>query len=141
MAAAAEQELGTLLNLKLDANGLITAVAVDADTGQVLMVAFMNPEALAKTIATRKATYWSRSRKKFWVKGEESGNTQDVAGVFIDCDQDAVVVKVRQKGAACHNGFESCFYREVVGGPAGGGGLELRTIAKPLMDPNQMYKK
>jgi phosphoribosyl-AMP cyclohydrolase len=138
MAASAEQELGSTLNLKLDQNGLITAVTVDADTHQILMVAFMNPAALEKTIATGKATYWSRSRQKFWVKGEESGNTQQVVGVYIDCDQDAVVVKVRQKGAACHNGFESCFYRQVVSAPAGG--IELKTISKPLMDPKEMYK-
>jgi phosphoribosyl-AMP cyclohydrolase len=139
MAASAEQELGSTLNLKLDQNGLITAVTVDADTQQVLMVAFMNPAALEKTLATGKATYWSRSRQKFWVKGEESGNTQEVVSVTIDCDQDAVVMKVRQKGAACHNGFESCFYRQVV--PGTGGGLELKMIAQPLMDPKQMYHK
>ncbi len=139
MAASAEQELGNKLNLKLDQNGLITAVTVDADTHQILMVAFMNPAALEKTLATGKATYWSRSRQKFWVKGEESGNTQQVVSVHIDCDQDAVIVKVCQKGAACHNGFESCFYRQVV--PAETGGLQLQTIAKPLMDPKAMYQK
>jgi phosphoribosyl-AMP cyclohydrolase len=139
MAASAEQELGSTFNLKLDANGLITAVTVDADTHQILMVAFMNSAALEKTLTTGKATYWSRSRQKFWVKGEESGNTQQVVSVHIDCDQDAVVVKVRQKGAACHNGFESCFYREVVTGA--NGRLELKTIAQPLMDPKAMYKK
>lgn len=139
MAASAEIELGNKLELKLDQNGLITAVTVDADTQQVLMVAFMNPAALEKTLTTGKCTYWSRSRQKFWVKGEESGNTQQVVAVTIDCDQDAVIVKVRQKGAACHNGFESCFYRQVVLGE--GGGLELKTIAVPLMDPKQMYKK
>jgi phosphoribosyl-AMP cyclohydrolase len=139
MAASAEQELGTKLTLKLDQNGLITAVTVDADTGNVLMVAFMNPAALEKTLATGKATYWSRSRQKFWVKGEESGNTQQIVSVTIDCDQDAVVLKVRQKGAACHNGFESCFYRQVI--PAAAGGLELKTIAQPLMDPKEMYRK
>lgn len=139
MAAPAEQELGSKLNLKLDQNGLITAVTVDADTGSVLMVAFMNPAALEKTLATGKATYWSRSRQKFWVKGEESGNTQQVVGVTIDCDQDAVVLKVRQKGAACHNGFESCFYRQVVSNSSGS--LELQTIAQPLMDPKEMYRK
>ena len=139
MAGSSDRELGNELHLKLDANGLITAVTVDADSGQVLMVAFMNPEALQKTLATGKATYWSRSRQKFWVKGEESGNTQEVVDVLIDCDQDAVVVKVRQKGAACHNGFESCFYRQV--GPGESGRIELRTIAKPMMDPKQLYKK
>ena len=139
MAGSAEQELGSVLQLKLDANGLLTAVTVDAHTNQVLMVAFMNPAALEKTLATGKATYWSRSRQKFWVKGEESGNTQEVVSVHIDCDQDAVVLKVRQKGAACHNGFESCFYRQVV--PAAAGGLELRTIAQPVVDPRQLYRK
>ncbi|MCL2640039.1 MAG: phosphoribosyl-AMP cyclohydrolase [Phycisphaerales bacterium] len=139
MAATKEQELGTQLNLKFDANGLITCVTTDADTKEVLMVAFMNKEALEKTIATGKATYWSRSRQKFWIKGEESGNTQQVVSMTIDCDQDAVVLKVRQKGAACHNGFESCFYRQVVS--ANDGSLELKTIAEPLMDPNKLYKK
>jgi phosphoribosyl-AMP cyclohydrolase len=139
MPASAEQELGSTLNLKLDANGLITAVTVDADSGRVLMVAFMNPAALEKTLATGKATYWSRSRQKFWVKGEESGNTQEVLSVHIDCDQDAVVLRVRQKGAACHNGFESCFYRQVLPGPTGG--LQLQTRDAPLMDPASLYKK
>src|ERR1019366_9489995 len=106
-------------------------VTVDADSQQILMVAFMNAAALEKTLATGNATYWSRSRQKFWVKGEESGNTQQVVGVFIDCDQDAVIVKVRQKGAACHNGFESCFYRQVVANTEPGAtGLKLQTIAK-----------
>lgn len=139
MAASAEMELGSTLSLKLDANGLITAVTVDADSHKVLMVAFMNPAALEKTLATKKATYWSRSRQKFWVKGEESGNTQEVVSVHIDCDQDAVVVRVRQKGAACHNGFESCFYREIVPGDAGG--LQLKTVDTPVVDPKTLYKK
>ena len=138
MAANKEIELGTSLTLKFDANGLITAVAVDADTHEVVMVAFMNQAALEKTLATGNATYWSRSRQKFWVKGEESGNTQKVVGVYIDCDQDAVVVKVRQKGPACHNGFHSCFYRQIVTAAAG---LELKTIAPQEMDPAAMYKK
>jgi phosphoribosyl-AMP cyclohydrolase len=139
MAASPEQELGPSLNLKLDDNGLITAVTVDADSGRVLMVAFMNPAALEKTLATKKATYWSRSRQKFWVKGEESGNTQEIVSVSIDCDQDAVVLRVRQKGAACHNGFESCFYRQIVPGDAGG--LQLKTTDERVMDPGQLYKK
>ena len=139
MAASKELELGSTLQLKLDANGLITAVTVDADTNRVLMVAFMNPEALERTLSTKKATYWSRSRQKFWVKGEESGNTQEVVTVSIDCDQDAVIVRVRQKGAACHNGFESCFYRQVVAGESGG--LELKTTEQPVMNPQDLYKK
>ena len=118
--------------------GLIPAVIQDNESGEVLMVAFMNKEALEKTLATGKATYWSRSRQKFWVKGEESGHVQAVAGVFIDCDQDAVVVKVRQKGSACHNGFRSCFYREIV--PAAGG-LALKTVQERMVDPAAVYKK
>jgi len=139
MGASAERELGSVLDLKFDAAGLITAVAVDARTHEVLMVAFMNKEALERTIATGKATYWSRSRSKFWVKGEESGHTQKVAGVYLDCDQDAVVVLVEQIGAACHNGFKTCFYRQVV--PAAGGGLELKTVVKQEVDPKAVYKK
>lgn len=139
MAVSAEKELGSGLDLKFDANGLITAVAVDAATNEVLMVAFMNKEALERTLATGKATYWSRSRQKFWVKGEESGQTQKVAAVLIDCDQDAVVVKVEQVGAACHNGFRTCFYRQIVA--AGAGPLVLQTVATPLVDPAQLYKK
>src|ERR1035437_11004009 len=138
MPVSSERELGSELHLKLDGNGLFTAVTVDADTQQVLMVAFMNPEALQKTLSTGKATYWSRSRQKFWVKGEESGNTQQVVGVFIDCDQDAVVVKVRQKGTACHNGFRSCFYRQIVPGAAG---LELKTVMTGEGDPAAVDKK
>jgi phosphoribosyl-AMP cyclohydrolase len=138
MSATPERELGTTLDLKFDAHGLITAVAVDADTGETLMVAFMNKEALEKTLATGKATYWSRSRQKFWVKGEESGHFQRVTGVFIDCDQDAVVVKVRQTGTACHNGFRSCFYRQIVSTPTG---PALKTIQEQTIDPTKVYKK
>jgi len=139
MAVSSEKELGSTLDLKFDVNGLITAVAVDADTHEVLMVAFMNKEALERTVKTGNATYWSRSRQKFWVKGEESGHTQKVQGVYVDCDQDAVVVQVKQHGAACHNGFHNCFYRQVI--QKADGGLELQTIAKPEVDPAQVYKK
>ena len=141
MAASSshERELGTTLDLKFDANGLITAVTVDADTNEVLMVAFMNKEALERTIKTGNATYWSRSRQKFWVKGEESGHTQKVQGVYLDCDQDAIVMKVKQHGAACHNGFHNCFYRQVLAKEDGT--LELKTIAQPEFDPAKVYKK
>jgi phosphoribosyl-AMP cyclohydrolase len=138
MAASAERELGTGLDLKFDANGLITAVAVDADTNEVLMVAFMNQAALEKTMATGKATYWSRSRSKFWVKGEESGHVQQVVGVYVDCDQDAVIVKVRQAGCACHNGYRSCFYRQII---TDNGQLKLDFSAPRLVDPAAIYKK
>lgn len=139
MAGSKEQELGSALTPKFDANGLMTAVTVDADTGEVLMVAFMNKEALERTAKTGKATYWSRSRNKFWVKGEESGHVQLVQGIYIDCDQDAVVVKVKQKGAACHNGFHNCFYRQVI--ENADGSLGLKTVATPEVDPAAIYKK
>ena len=135
MSASAEQELGSKLSLKLDQNGLITAVTVDADTHQVLMVAFMNAAALEKTLATGKATYWSRSRQKFWVKGEESGNTQEVMEVLTDCDADTVVIKVKQNGpAACHTGNRSCFYVKWENG-------QWVEHSKPLFDPAEVYKK
>jgi phosphoribosyl-AMP cyclohydrolase len=113
-------ETGTALSPKFDADGLIVAVAVDADKGDVLMVAHMNAEALARTIETRQGWFWSRSRKKLWRKGEESGNTLAVADVRIDCDQDAVLLKVRVAGdgVTCHTGYRSCFYRSVPTGTA-----------------------
>ncbi len=135
-----ERELGTALDIKLDSAGLLTAVAVDADTKEVLMVAFMNQAALEKTIATGKATYWSRSRGKFWVKGEESGHIQEVQELLVDCDQDAVVMKVRQKGAACHNGYRSCFYRKIVPGDAAASS-KLEFVLQRQVDPAGIYKK
>ncbi len=135
-----ERELGTTLDIKLDSAGLLTAVAVDADTQEVLMVAFMNQAALEKTIATGKATYWSRSRGKFWVKGEESGHIQEVQELLVDCDQDAVVMKVRQKGSACHNGFRSCFYRKIVPGDSSTSS-KLEFVLQRQVDPAHVYKK
>ncbi len=108
-----ELERGATLSPKFNADGLITAVAQDAETRDVLMVAHMNAEALAKTLATGQAWYWSRSRQALWRKGETSGHTQDVVAVQIDCDQDAVLLTVRQIGPACHTGARSCFYRTV----------------------------
>lgn len=99
------------LRPKFDASGLVAAIAQDAETGEVLMLAWMNAEALARTLETGRATYWSRSRGEIWVKGETSGHTQEVVEVRVDCDQDAVLLKVRQTGGACHTGRESCFYR------------------------------
>jgi phosphoribosyl-AMP cyclohydrolase len=113
-------ETGTSLSPRFDADGLIVAIAVDADKGDVLMVAHMNAEALARTIETRQGWFWSRSRKKLWRKGEESGNTLAVADIRVDCDQDAVLLKVRiaGDGVACHTGYRSCFYRSVPAGKA-----------------------
>ncbi|MEZ5953705.1 MAG: phosphoribosyl-AMP cyclohydrolase [Hyphomonas sp.] len=107
------------LRPKFNADGLIAAITQDAASGEVLMMAWMNAEALAATLATGRATYWSRSRQELWVKGETSGHVQEVVDVRIDCDQDAVLLKVRQTGGACHTGRASCFYRIVA--PDGSG--------------------
>ena len=116
-----------------DPHGLVTAIAQDAATGQVLMVAHMNREAWEETCATGRAVYYSRSRGRLWRKGEESGNVQLVREMYIDCDADAVLLKVEQVGgAACHEGYPSCFFRQVT--PEG-----LKTIAKRVFDPRQVY--
>jgi phosphoribosyl-AMP cyclohydrolase len=106
-------EENLVLTPKFDANGLITAVATDSVTGAVLMVAHMNTQALAKTIETKQAWYWSRSRSKLWRKGETSGHTQTVIEMRVDCDQDAIWMIVKQEGSACHTNRKSCFYRQV----------------------------
>ena len=114
-------EAGTLLMPKFDADGLIVAIAVDAATSEVLMVAHMNEEALARTIASGEGWFWSRSRKELWRKGDQSGNRLTVREIRVDCDQDALLLKVEVAGAgvACHRGYRSCFYRSVViGKPA-----------------------
>ena len=113
-----DQEETAELRPKFDENGLIAAIAQEADTGEVLMLAWMNAEALSATIETGRATYWSRSRRQLWRKGDTSGHTQEVVELLIDCDQDAVLMKVRQTGAACHTGRTGCFYR--VADEAGG---------------------
>ena len=113
--SGAEQDETDELRPKFNADGLITAIAQDADTNEVLMLAWMNAEALAATLDTGRATYWSRSRQSLWVKGETSGHTQEVVELLVDCDQDAVLMKVRQAGGACHTGRKSCFYRTVDG--------------------------
>jgi phosphoribosyl-AMP cyclohydrolase len=110
-------EAGDRLTPKFDSFGLVTAVVTDAVTGDVLMVAHMNAEALARTIGSGDAWYWSRSRQALWRKGETSGHTQKVVEIRVDCDQDAVWLKVRQEGPACHTGARSCFYRRVAPGP------------------------
>ena len=110
-ADKAEQDDTSELRPKFNSDGLIAAIAQDSETGEILMLAWMNEEALTKTIETRQATYWSRSRKALWVKGETSGNVQRVLEMRVDCDQDAVVLIVNQAGGACHTGRQSCFYR------------------------------
>lgn len=110
LSGAAQDE--TLeLRPKFNADGLIAAIAQDAGSGEVLMLAWMNAEALSATLETGRATYWSRSRGALWVKGETSGHVQEVVELRVDCDQDAVLMKVHQTGGACHTGRASCFYR------------------------------
>src|SRR5579863_3846985 len=116
---AAELEEGAALTPKFDADGLVTCVATDAASGEVLMVAHMNAEALQKTIGTGEAWYFSRSRHALWKKGETSGHSQRVVEMRLDCDQDAVWIKVEQTGGACHTGRRSCFYRTVPLGKTG----------------------
>lgn len=105
--------------LKRDANGLFAAVAQERSTGQVLMMAWMDDEALARTLETRKGTYYSRSRGQYWVKGETSGHTQYVHSVRLDCDGDTVLLEVDQIGAACHTGAHTCFDADLLLGPEG----------------------
>ena len=139
--STAEVEEGRLLSPKFDADGLVTCVATDAGSGEVLMVAHMNAEALAQTIASGEAWYFSRSRGVLWKKGETSGHVQRVVEMRIDCDQDAVWIKVEQAGgAACHTGRLSCFYRAVsLGARAGAVTLEFRDAEK-LFDPQAVYR-
>ncbi len=139
---SAEIELGSLLQPKFGADGLIPCITQDAATGEVLMFAFMNAESLEHTLKTRKATYWSRSRQKLWVKGEESGNVQIAKELYTDCDQDVLLLKVEQSGAAnasCHNGYKSCFYRKLerLDDPS----YKLGYVSQPLFDPAKVYKK
>jgi len=134
-----EIEDGLEFRPRFDASGLVTCVATDAATGEVLMVAHMNDEALRKTIASGEAWYFSRSRKSLWRKGETSGQVQRVVEMRMDCDQDAVWIRVEQTGAACHTGRRSCFYRKVT---AGEGGPQLSFVdADRLFDPAKVYRK
>ncbi len=117
------------------AGGLVSAIAQDAVTGEVLMIAWMNREAFEETVRTKRAVYFSRSRNRLWRKGEESGNVQEVQRIFIDCDADAVLLKVHQiGGAACHEGYPSCFFRELSDG-------ELTVVGDRVFDPKTVYKK
>jgi phosphoribosyl-AMP cyclohydrolase len=138
-SADTDREEGLAFRPKFDAAGLLTCVATDASTGEVLMVAHMNDEALRKTVATGEAWYFSRSRNALWRKGETSGQTQRVVEMRMDCDQDAVWIRVEQAGAACHTGRKSCFYRKVEGGE---GGARLSFVAaERLFDPSAVYRK
>lgn len=135
----AERESGTVFAPKFDANGLVTAIAIAAGTNEILMVAHMNAEAIAETLRSGQATYWSRSRQKLWKKGESSGELQELVEMRIDCDQDAIVLVVNPTGhgAACHTGRKSCFYRRV---EMAGGEVRLIDTGEPrLFDPEEVY--
>jgi phosphoribosyl-AMP cyclohydrolase len=134
-------EEGLVLRPRFDASGLITCVTSDAATGDVLMVAHMNADALRKTVESGEAWYFSRSRKALWRKGETSGHVQRVLEIRIDCDQDAVWLRVEQAGgAACHTGRRSCFYRAVAPGQADGPQLKF-VAAERVFDPDAVYGK
>jgi phosphoribosyl-AMP cyclohydrolase len=141
MSSSRDIEEGLTFIPKFDADGLLTAVVTDAKSGDVLMVAHMNAQAVAKTIETGEAWYYSRSRKKLWKKGESSGHIQRVIELRVDCDQDALWLKVEQHGpGACHTGRSSCFYRAVPLGQKGQVALEFREAEKTF-DPNAVYGK
>jgi phosphoribosyl-AMP cyclohydrolase len=132
-----DREEGLNFRPKFDAAGLVTCVATDAGSGDVLMVAHMNEEALRRTISSGEAWYFSRSRNSLWRKGETSGHGQRVIEMRLDCDQDAVWIRVEQTGAACHTGRRSCFYRKVA---AGEGGTQLSFVETDrLFDPAKVY--
>lgn len=141
--AKAEVEEGHSLTPRFDAAGTIAAVATDADTGEVLMLAWMNAEALALTIRTGEAHFWSRSRQRLWRKGEDSGNVLAVVEMRTDCDQDAIWMRVRMggQGAACHTGHQTCFYRRIpVGGAAQGAAPRLEHAGtRRVFDPGKVY--
>jgi phosphoribosyl-AMP cyclohydrolase len=121
-----------LNSIKLNEQGLIVSVVQDMD-GNVLMVAYMNREAIEKTLKTGKMHYYSRSRKKLWLKGEESGNFQFVKEIYIDCDGDVLLFKVEQKGGACHEGYYTCFFRKFENN-------EFKIVGKKIFEPKEVYK-
>jgi len=125
--------MSILDKVKFDDNGLIPAVVQDYKNGDVLMVAYMNRESLEKTLAVGKTCFWSRSRQKFWIKGESSGHTQEVKEVFIDCDMDTLLFKVKQNVAACHTGYRGCFYRKIEG-------EELVVTGEKVFQEDDVYK-
>ena len=130
-------ELGLEFSPTFDGNGLIPAIAQDAETGQILMVAYMNQESLNLTILTGNAVYFSRSRQKLWKKGEQSGHVQKVQQILVDCDQDCLVVKVSVDSGQCHVGYQSCFYRALKPGTDN----NLEYIAEKVYDPQKTYNK
>lgn len=121
-----------LAELKFDEHGLIPVVVQDAMNSEVLMVAYMNEESLEETLRTRRATYYSRSRQKLWIKGESSGHTQEVREIYFDCDNDTILLKVKQNVAACHEGYRSCFFKKLEGDA-------IKTVGHRVFDPAKAY--
>ena len=119
------------MKLKFSENGLIPAIVQDEKTGKVLMLAYMNEESFKRTLKTKRTWFYSRSRKKLWMKGEESGNVQVVKRILVDCDRDALLILVEPKGAACHTGYNSCFFSTEKG----------KIVEKKMFDPKKVYKK
>jgi phosphoribosyl-AMP cyclohydrolase len=122
-----------LQNLKFDANGLIPAIVQDSSSGEVLMMAWMNREALEKTLQTGRTHFFSRSRNKLWLKGESSGHVQHVKSLSVDCDADVLLVKVAQVGAACHEGYYSCFFRQYQPGE------QWKVTGRKVFEPERVY--
>lgn len=122
-----------LEKLKYDDKGLIPAIIQDAKSGQVLMMAYMNDKSLLATIETGRTHFWSRSRGKYWMKGESSGHVQEVKSISIDCDCDTLLIKVDQTGAACHEGYRSCFFRKL-------SGRQWQIVDPKVFDPQQVYR-
>ncbi|MCK4998043.1 MAG: phosphoribosyl-AMP cyclohydrolase [Anaerohalosphaera sp.] len=137
MGADKKIEEGLDFTPKFGADGLITAISQDAGTNQILMVAYMNKEALNLTLQTGNAVFFSRSRQKLWKKGEESGHVQKVQQILVDCDQDCLILKVTVDQGQCHVGYQSCFYREVEKGSK----TNMNLITEKVYDPAQAYKK
>lgn len=132
--SALSSDMSSIIDFE-KAGGLVTAIAQDDDTGEVLMVAYMNEESLRRSLELGEVVYWSRSRKKFWHKGEESGNVQKLKGLYVDCDGDALVLRVEQVGgAACHTGKRNCFFRRIDRG-------EVEDVGVQVFDPAEVYKK
>ena len=123
-----------LNQLKLDQDGLIPAIIQDDENKEVLMVGYMNREAVRRTLESGRVCFWSRSRQEYWIKGETSGHTQTVRTVAFDCDADALLIKVEQKGGACHTGYRSCFFREV-----SPDGSSTRIVGEKVFDPDAVY--
>ena len=132
---ATNTDQGFLTGLRWNSDGLMPAIAQDFQTNEILMMAWMNPESLALTVAEQRAIYWSRSRQKLWRKGEESGNVQRIRDIRLDCDEDVLMLQVEQIGGiACHTGRRSCFYRSLKDG-------QWQTVAPVITDPEQLYGK